>query len=161
MDFLTVPILSVFVMPILSEYSSRLNLLFFYMSWTTLVVSLRASRIEMLSTLITRIVCWIIPSCIFFIFDALAPGVAVKLKEGGESGLPSGSKKHRAISRYIWKIPGVCLLNFVGTYLLQWVIELMFDKFTFQRVVQVKIAVPLPWHIATDVILGLMLREVS
>ncbi|KAL2835895.1 hypothetical protein BJY01DRAFT_252274 [Aspergillus pseudoustus] len=159
MDFITVPALSVFVLPTLSAYSSRLNLLFFYMSWTTLVLSLPALRIEMMGTLVARLVFWIIPSCTFFLFDALVPNLAVNLKEGGEGALPSGSRRHRA-SRHIFFVPGVCLANFVLSFGCQWLFEQGLEYIKFRPAVQVTIAVPLPWHIATHLFLGFLFREI-
>ncbi|KAL3449590.1 hypothetical protein BJX65DRAFT_294624 [Aspergillus insuetus] len=159
MDFLTVPLLSVFVLPTLSAYSSRLNLLFFYMSWTTLVMSLSDVRIELVGTLMARLIFWIIPSCIFFLFDSLAPNTAANLKEGGEAGLPSGSRRHRA-SAYIFQVPGMCLANFVLSFLLQLAWEKTMIYLRFRPAVQVTIAVPMPWDIANHLFWGFLLREI-
>ncbi|KAL2818278.1 hypothetical protein BJX63DRAFT_429213 [Aspergillus granulosus] len=160
MDFITVPFLSIFVLPSLSAYSSSLNLLFFYMSWTTLVLSVSALRIEMIGTLVARLLFWVIPSCIFFLFDALAPSVAFNLKGGGEDGLPSGSKRHRA-SGHIIQIPGICLANFLLSIICQLLFEHTLVRYlNFRPAVQATIAIPLPWHIASHLFFGFLLREI-
>ncbi len=70
---LSLPILSLLLIPSLASYSTSLNLLFFYLTWTTLVLSHSALRIELFGTLVIRIIFYILPATLFLAFDAALP----------------------------------------------------------------------------------------
>ncbi|KAF3356170.1 hypothetical protein VdG1_06498 [Verticillium dahliae VDG1] len=89
MDLLmSLPIISYFLAPSVTSWSTSLNLLFFYMTWTTLVLSHSALKIELVGTLGLRLVFWLLPSLVFLLFDTLIPTLAESLKYGGTSALP-------------------------------------------------------------------------
>ncbi|CRK47996.1 hypothetical protein BN1723_007874 [Verticillium longisporum] len=89
MDLLmSLPIISYFLAPSVASWSTSLNLLFFYMTWTTLVLSHSALKIELVGTLGLRLVFWLLPSLVFLLFDTLIPTLAESLKYGGTSALP-------------------------------------------------------------------------
>ncbi|KAK1768049.1 sterol desaturase [Phialemonium atrogriseum] len=85
---LSLPIVSYFFSTSMSSYSTSLNLLFFYLTWTTLVLSHSPLKIEVMSTTAIRILFWLVPSLFFLIFDTLLPSLSENLKYDGSSALP-------------------------------------------------------------------------
>ncbi|KAI9373060.1 hypothetical protein BJX61DRAFT_533460 [Aspergillus egyptiacus] len=160
MDFLTIPFISVFVLPTLSSYSTRINVLFFYMTWTTLVLAHDALRVELFGTLAARLVFYVLPSLLFYIFDSAAPGTAVIFKERGEAGLPSGNKR-RSPSLSDLRIAAWSIANLALSIAVQIGLEALLMKTPRLRpAVKTTIRVPMPWIIAKDVLLGFLVREV-
>ncbi|KAF5016745.1 hypothetical protein F66182_11466, partial [Fusarium sp. NRRL 66182] len=89
---------------------TSLNLLFFWMTWTTLVLSHSPLRVELFGTLAIRLVFYLAPSIFFFAFDTILPYAASSIKAQGQVALPSGHKR-RKISRMELKIIGWSLFN--------------------------------------------------
>ena len=85
---LSLPIVSYFFSTSMSSYSTSLNLLFFYLTWTTLVLSHSPLKIEVMSTTAIRIIFWLFPSLFFLLFDTLLPSLSENLKYDGSSALP-------------------------------------------------------------------------
>ncbi|KAI0840701.1 sterol desaturase family protein [Hypoxylon sp. FL0890] len=85
---LSLPIVSYFAGPMLTSWSGSMNLLFFYMTWMTLVLSHSPLKIELVGTLAARIVFWLVPSLFFLIFDTLVPSLAESVKLYGAKSLP-------------------------------------------------------------------------
>jgi hypothetical protein len=85
---LSLPILSYFAAPALTSWSTSLNLLFFYMTWSTLVLSHSPVKIELVGTLAVRVVLWLIPSLVFLVFDTGIPSLSESIKLYGSSSLP-------------------------------------------------------------------------
>lgn len=85
---LSLPILSVFLGGSLTSWSTSLNLLFFYMTWSTLVLSHNPLYVELVGTLAIRLVFFLLPSLVFLLFDTLLPSLAESIKYGGSSALP-------------------------------------------------------------------------
>lgn len=156
MDFLTV----FFVLPTISSYSTRANVIFFYMTWTTLVLSHTALRIELFGTLLVRLIFYLFPSIVFFILDIAAPGTSASFKERGESGLPTGSKRTKPSLKEL-KIAGCSLANLLLGIVVQMTIEAFLIKTPKLRpAVQMAISVPMPWTITKQLFWGFLLREV-
>ena len=85
---LSLPIASFFFAPSLTSWSTSLNLLFFYMTWSTLVLSHGPLKIELAGTLALRTVFWLLPSLVFLLFDTLLPSLSESIKVRGASALP-------------------------------------------------------------------------
>ncbi|KAJ0115457.1 sterol desaturase family [Diaporthe amygdali] len=85
---LSLPILSVFLGGSLTSWSTSLNLLFFYMTWSTLVLSHNPLYVELFGTLAIRLVFFLVPSLVFLLFDTLLPSLSESIKYGGASALP-------------------------------------------------------------------------
>lgn len=85
---LSLPILSYFAAPAMTSWSTSLNLLFFYMTWTTLVLSHSPLKIELVGTLAVRLVLWLAPSLVFLLFDTGVPSLAEPIKLYGAASLP-------------------------------------------------------------------------
>jgi hypothetical protein len=159
--FLSVPLLSFFLVPTMSSYTTTLNLLFFYMTWSTLVWSHTPLRVEIFGTAAFRLVFYVLPSVLFFLFDVLTPSAAVVVKEHGEAGLPGGRKRFKLRPKE-FKIAGWALANlFLGLFT-QAAIEWFFTRILRVRsAIKVSVSLPTPWTIMQDIFLAFLLREVS
>ncbi|RDW76496.1 sterol desaturase family protein [Aspergillus mulundensis] len=155
MDFLTV----FAVLPTVSDYSTRLNVLFFYMSWATLKMAHTAMWLELSGTVLVRVFFYFLPSIIFFVFDVAAPGIAASFKKQGEAGLPTGSKSSWPTSREA-KIAGWAVANFVLGLSAQWMVEGVLSKTTRGPAVKATLSVPLPWTMTGQLFWGFLIREI-
>ncbi|UKZ83272.1 hypothetical protein TrVFT333_011079 [Trichoderma virens FT-333] len=104
---LSVPIFSYLLGPTLTSWSTSLNLLFFYMTWSTLVLSQPPIVVHITGILAIRIVFFLIPSLLTLFFDVSLPSLAEGIKHGGRSALPPRDAKSLA------KLLGLVLLNLV------------------------------------------------
>lgn len=141
-------------------YSTSMNLLFFYMTWATLVLSHPPLRVEIVGTAVVRILFYLFPSTIFLLFDLLVPSAAVAVKAQGEVGLPTGSKRgrpsHREAMVVIW-----ALLNLVLSILLQGMIEYaLTNGLGLRSALKVSLRLPYPWDMAKDLLGGFISREI-
>ncbi|KAL4905986.1 hypothetical protein BDW74DRAFT_177677 [Aspergillus multicolor] len=153
MDFLIVLV----VLPLVSYYSTRLNVLIFNIAWATLYTAHTALWLEIWGTLLVRLVFYFLPSIIFFIFDVAAPGVAVWCKEYGEAGLPTGSKRS-------WpkKKEAIIVGCAVGNFALGLVVQYFLERFltrTWRPAVTATLVVPSLWTLTRQLFFGFVLRE--
>lgn len=157
----SLPVLSLFLVPAISSYSTSLNLIFFYMTWTTFVLSHSPLRVELFATVTVRLLFYVLPSLAFFLFDILTPSAAVVVKAQGEPGLPGGSKK----AKIRWKEIRVALWGLANVALgiaLQAGVEMVRTKLLGMRsAVKVSMKLPMPWEIVKDLLRGLFGREVG
>ena len=159
--FLSIPALSFLIIPTFSSYSTSLNLLFFYLTWSTLILSNSPLKIELVGTLAIRILFYILPSLGFLAFDSSAPKLAAGIKEHGEDALPLSDGPRDKKGRW-WKIALVSVGNVLLGVALQAGIELLFTQVMHIRsALRITTTIPLPWSIALDLVKGLLLREVS
>ncbi|KAL5041640.1 hypothetical protein BDW71DRAFT_217620 [Aspergillus fruticulosus] len=89
MDFLTI-----FVLPTVSDYNTRITMLSFHMTWFTLVMSHTALGLDLWGTLLVRLLFFFLPSI-----------------EQGEDGLLTGSKRTKLTVKEA-KIAGWAVANF-------------------------------------------------
>ena len=158
---LSMPALSFLLIPTFSSYSTSLNLLFFYLTWSTLILSNSPLKVEVLGTLGIRVLFYLLPASAFLAFDGLTPNLAAKAKEHGESALPMGEEQGGTKGRW-WKIALVSTGNVLLGVALQTCVELVFTKVLHTRsALKISTSLPMPWGIAIDLIRGLFLREVS
>ncbi|KAJ5091747.1 hypothetical protein NUU61_006617 [Penicillium alfredii] len=156
----SVPVLSLFLVPALSSYSTSLNLLFFYMTWTTLVLSHPPLRVELFSTAAVRIFFYALPSLVFFLFDILTPSAAVVVKAQGETGLPGGKKRGKIRANEL-KVAGWALLNVGLGIAAQAAIEMLLVQVLHVRsAIKVSMKLPMPWEMVKDMVRGLLGREI-
>lgn len=138
---LSLPLVSVFFGGGLTSWSTSLNLLFFYMTWSTLVLSHNPIYIELFGTLGIRLVFFLLPSLVFLLFDTLLPSLAESIKHGGAPALPP--RNARAL--------GGALLLALGNTLLAAALEagaslsltLLLGRVPFRA----STTLPLPWAI--------------
>lgn len=158
--FFSVPLLSFFLVPTMSSYTTTLNLLFFYMTWSTLVWSHTPLRVELFGTAAFRLLFYVLPSVLFFLFDVLTPSAAVVVKEHGEAGLPGGRKRFKLRPKE-FKIAGWALLNLFLALFTQATIEFFLTRILRVRsAIRVSVSIPTPWTILQDIFFGLLGREV-
>ncbi|KAL8868773.1 MAG: hypothetical protein Q9174_004762, partial [Haloplaca sp. 1 TL-2023] len=157
---LSIPALSFLLIPTFSSYSTSLNLLFFYVTWSTLILSNSPLKVEIVGTLGIRILFYILPAAGFLAFDAATPNIAAKLKEHRETALPTGEEQGGTKGRW-WKIALVSTGNVLLGVVVQSVVELLFTEILHIRsALKVSTSLPMPWGIAIDLIRGLFLREI-
>lgn len=156
----SIPVLSFLLIPAFSSYSTSLNLLFFYMTWATLVLSHPPLRVEIFGTLAVRLLFYLSPSLLFFLFDVLTPSAAVVIKAQGETGLPAGSKRGKTGMKEA-KVAGWAVLNLVLSIAAQACIEYVLTKvFGLRSALKISMRLPLPWGIVKDLVRGFLVREV-
>ncbi|KAJ5166790.1 uncharacterized protein N7482_005571 [Penicillium canariense] len=157
--FLSVPLLSFLLVPTLSSYTTTLNLLFFYMTWATLVWSHTPLRVELFGTAAFRLLFYVIPSALFFLFDVLTPSAAVVVKAHGEAGLPGG-RKRRKLRLKEFKIAGWALLNILLSLVMQAAVEWLFVRvLRLRSAIKVSVTLPTPFTIFQDISFGFLGRE--
>jgi hypothetical protein len=156
----SIPMISVFLIPVLSSYSTSLNLLFFYMTWTTLVLSHTPLRVEIFGTIAVRFIFYALPSTLFFLFDILTPSAAVVIKAQGSAGLPGGKRRRRIRKREL-KVAGWGLLNLCIGIAVQWGIETLCVRgLGIRSALKVSLKLPMPYEMVKDLSLGMFGREV-
>lgn len=155
----SIPALSLLVIPAFSSYGTSLNLLFFYMTWAILVRSNDPMRVEFLGTLGVRVLFYVLPSLGFLVFDSATPNLAISIKEHDDVALPMSEENGGRKGRW-WKVALVSIGNVLMGVALQMGIELLFTQVLHLRsLLKISTVVPLPWGIAKDLMLGLVLRE--
>lgn len=161
----SVPVLGYLLMPSLGTYSTSLNLLFFYMTWSTLVLSQTPMKVEIIGTIAVRVVFFMIPSALFFLFDTLLPSLAVGIKRQGASALPTrtgsvaGARKGDGRPQW-YRVVGLSLFNICLGVIVQAGVEILFTVvFQSRSALKVTTRLPMPWSIAKELIRTLLLRE--
>ncbi|OOQ84375.1 Sterol desaturase family [Penicillium brasilianum] len=157
--FLSIPFMSFLLIPALSSYTTTLNLLFFYMTWSTLVWSHSPLRVEIFGTAAFRLAFFVVPSLVFFLFDVLTPSAAVVVKAHGEAGLPGGRKRFKLRSKE-FKIAGWSLFNLGLALFTQATLEWLFTRVLRMRsAIKVSVSLPTPWTMLQDIFFGFLFRE--
>ena len=158
MDFaIPLPVLSFLAVPALSSYSTQLNLLFFYMTWSTLLLSHSPLAIEFFGTFAIRTLFYTLPSLLFLGFDTAIPNLAVAIKAQGESALPPRKNPKKLVF-----IVAVALFNVALGVAVQTAIDLLLTHvLNIRSSLRVTTSLPLPWAIVKDLFRGLILRGVS
>ncbi|KAJ5658627.1 uncharacterized protein N7484_002276 [Penicillium longicatenatum] len=156
----SLPIISLLLVPTMSSYATSLNFIFFYVTWSTLVLSHSPLRVELVGSAAVRALFFVLPSLLFFLFDILTPSASVIVKAQGEAGLPSGRKKGKVRVRDL-KVAAWALLNvLLGTVLQAAVETLLVQGLGIRSAVKVSMKLPMPWEMGKGLILALLIREV-
>ncbi|RYP51236.1 hypothetical protein DL768_003395 [Monosporascus sp. mg162] len=153
---LSLPIVSYFAAPMLTSWSTSLNLLFFYMTWTTLVLSQTPLRIELAGTLAVRVVFWLVPSLLFLVFDTLIPSLAESLKYYGRASLPARRHTAGALLRQVL----LAVTNLLLLTAVQAGVSTAAARFLSSPPFRASTALPLPWQIVKHVLALYTAREV-
>lgn len=157
---LSIPALSFLVIPAFSSYGTTMNLLFFTMTWAILIKTNNPLHVEILGTFGIRLLFYILPSLGFLFFDSATPALAVTIKELGDTALPMSEENGGKNGRW-WKVALVSIGNVLLGVAIQTGIELLFTQVLhLQSVLKLSTGLPMPWGVAKDLILGLLLREV-
>lgn len=132
---------------------STLNLLFFYITWSTLLMTQSPLKIEVLGTLAVRLLFFWLPSLILLLFDILLPSISEGWKIQGARALPD---KRR------WKVAVWAMANMAISTGVQALVELfLVDVIAWKSVLKVKSTLPMPGEMAWDLLRAFLLREVS
>lgn len=159
---LGLPLISAALLPVYSNYSTSLNLLFFYLTWSTLVLSHPPLRVEAFGLLAIRLLFYLLPSTLFLLFDAAVPSLAVAIKAQGQIALPgrSGSRGFRG-PKGILKVVGWSTFNVVLGIALQVGIDLLATKvLRVKSALKIVTRLPLPWGLAKDIAKGFLVRGI-
>ncbi|WYZ35308.1 hypothetical protein EsH8_I_001584 [Colletotrichum jinshuiense] len=151
---LSLPIFSYFLAPSVTSWTTSLNLLFFYMTWTTLVLSHGALKIQLLGALALRIVLWLLPSLVFLLFDTLLPSLSESLKTGGASALPPAHGPTLA------KTLLLALFNLALSAGFEGATGLAYASYFHEPLFRASSALPLPFQLLKHVALLIAAREV-
>ncbi len=153
----SLPLLSFLLIPSMGSYSTSLNLLFFYMTWSTLILSHEPLYVEVIGTLAIRFLFFVVPSTLFLAFDTAVPSLAGNLKAQGDVALPTKKKGSK-----IYMVVGMAVLNVVLGVALQAGVEMLFTRAIGVRsALKVTTTLPTPWGIAMSLLKGFILREVG
>lgn len=151
---LSIPIISYAFTPGVTSWSTSMNILFFYMTWTSLVFAHSPIQVHISGLLVIRAIFWLIPSLIFLLFDLAVPSLAEGIKFGGRTALPPRNM------RRISKMLGLALLNLVILLLAEAVMSTAY-KAVFRRTdFKMYTTLPLPWTVFKHSIFILGSREV-
>lgn len=156
------PFLSILLIPTTGSYSTTLNFFFFYITWSTLILSHPPLRVEFIGTLVIRLVFYIFPSLFFAGFDALLPSAARSFKsEGlGPAALPLQRASRKRTLRYL-RFVGFSLLNVLLATIVQILLEILFTRVLGMRsALKVVTAPPSPFSIIKHIVFGYVLRDV-
>lgn len=157
---LSIPVASFLLIPAFSSYTTSLNILFFYLTWSTLILSNSPLKVEIIGTLAVRLIFYIIPSLAFLLFDSTLSNVAVGIKEHGDSALPLSRETRKRKSRW-WIISLTSVGNVLLAITLQSGVELFLTEVLHIRsALKVTTSLPMPWELAKDLFRGLLMREV-
>ena len=154
---LLAPTLSFLAIPVLTSYSTSLNLLFFYLTWSTLLFSHSALKVEFIGTLAVRCIFYLFPALFFLLFDALLPSIARAVKQHGEVGIAT----QQADGKRWRNIMGISVFNLGLGVALQMGVECVVTKVLMGKsVVRITTTLPFPWAIGKDLLKGYAAREV-
>ncbi|KAF1994445.1 hypothetical protein P154DRAFT_527080, partial [Amniculicola lignicola CBS 123094] len=161
---ISLPLASLFAIPMLSSWSTSLNLVFFSLTWTTLALSYSPLQLELFGPLVLRTILFLLPSALFLLFDLLIPSLAVELKAQGEYGLPGRQKGGgRKVRRVVaWSVVNVLLV--VGMQAgIEWLVT---DVLRMRSLLHIKGSgwslnhLPNPWTLFKHFSIGLVTRNI-
>ncbi|KAL6856551.1 hypothetical protein J3F83DRAFT_752941 [Trichoderma novae-zelandiae] len=150
---LSLPIFSYLLGPALTSWSASLNLLFFYMTWSTLVLSQPPLTVHAAGILAIRLVFFLLPSLATLLFDVSLPSLAEGIKHGGRSALPP--RDARSLSRLV----GLVVLNLGILTAVEAGIDFGFILLFKEPIFKTATTLPLPWQIFKHVLILLSARE--
>lgn len=136
---LSLPILSFFFSSSTTSWSTSLNLLFFYLTWSTLVLSHSPLHIHIFGTLAIRLLFFLLPALIFLLFDTLLPSLAETIKHGGSAALPPRDP------RVLVRVLALALLNLLLESALEATATLGLTNLVGRAPFHTSTALPLPF----------------
>ncbi|XWW96205.1 hypothetical protein V2A60_004178 [Cordyceps javanica] len=160
--FLSIPVLGFFLATASPpSWSTTLNLVFFHVLWTTLVLSHPPLRVHLVGVLAVRLLLWLVPSLLTLLFDVALPSLAGPLKHGTGTGtggqrLLLPPRDGRALGKTLLLALGNAALLLVVEGACSWLHALAFHG---QPEFAVTTTLPLPWEAARQVALLLAARE--
>ncbi|KAI9899800.1 hypothetical protein N3K66_006261 [Trichothecium roseum] len=147
---LSVPILSALFTP---TWTTSMNILFFYGTWSTLVLTTKPYVIHAESLVVIRAIFWLLPSALFLLLDVGVPSIAGSLKYAGKAGLPPPTRKTA-------RAAGLAVLNCVLVTAVESAASYVFVRAFGKPLFRTPTMLPLPWQVFKHVCLLLTVREV-
>lgn len=144
---LSIPLISTLLTP---SWSTSINILFFYATWSTLVLTHDAPTIHALALLALRVVLWLVPSLVFLAFDTLLPSLAEGIKFAGAASLP----------RRPLRLLGLSVFNMLLVTATEGALGYGFIYATGQPLFRTSTTLPLPWQLFKHILILLTAREV-
>ncbi|EGU76916.1 hypothetical protein FOPG_16429 [Fusarium oxysporum f. sp. conglutinans race 2 54008] len=151
---LSLPIISYLLSPASASWSTSLNIFFFYVQWTTFVLTHTPFRVRLIGSLATRIILFLIPSLVSLLFDTGVPSIAESIKFGGRASL--APRDARLLTRQL----GLVLVNLLCVTLLEGASHLAFRYVVGENDFNPTALLPLPWQLAKHLVLMMTGREV-
>ena len=132
--------------------ASSLNLLFFYLTWTALVMSHPPLHVELLGSFAMRVIFYWIPTIFFTLFDLVMPGLSgdLKIRRGP-----------RVAGKDLFWIGVNGLMNQVIATGIQGAVQFAYAQLLMRKVpvFDIGTTLPMPWNIAKDTLTILASRE--
>ncbi|KAG5996261.1 hypothetical protein E4U52_006978 [Claviceps spartinae] len=152
---LSIPLLSYVFFPTKgASVSTSVNLIFIYMTWSSLVFSHHPLEIHLSGLLVLRVIFWLIPSLVFLLFDIGVPSLAEGLKHGGRSSLPPRNVRKLA------KLLGLAVLNVFLWMAVEAIVTMAYTLVFKKHIFKMTSTLPLPWTITKHCTFILVTREV-
>ncbi|KAG5957883.1 hypothetical protein E4U57_001678 [Claviceps arundinis] len=152
---LSIPLLSYVFFPTKgASVSTSVNLIFIYMTWSSLVFSHHPLEIHLSGLLVLRVIFWLIPSLVFLLFDIGVPSLAEGLKHGGRSSLPPRNVRRLA------KLLGLAVLNIFLCMAVEAIVTMAYTLVFKRHIFKMTSTLPLPWTITKHCTFILVTREV-
>ena len=150
------PGLSFLAIPALASYTTSLNLVFFYLTWSTLLLSHSELKVEAIGTLAVRLIFYLAPAYFFLLFDAAVPSIAAATKEHGELGIATAQAGRR------WRnITLVSTGNLALGIVLQLAVEILLTRVLHVKsALKVTTTLPFPYALAKDLLKAFLAREI-
>jgi hypothetical protein len=153
---LPLPFLSFLALPFLGSTSTTINLVFFYLTWSAIVLSHDQLTVEIYGTLAVRLLCFLLPAIGFLGFDCFLPSLSKSMKNRGSGQLPLRLGRNKLL-----EIGGFSLLNVGLGLVLQLALELLCTRVLHVKsLLRVTSAVPFPWTIAKQIAQAFAIRGV-
>lgn len=143
---LSIPLVSTLFTP---SWSTSLNLLFFYATWSTLVLTHDATTIHATALVVLRIVLWLIPSLLFLAFDTLFPGLASSIKFAGAASIP----------RRPLRLLALAVFNMLLVTAVEAGLSYGFHYGTRKPLFRTSTTLPLPWQLFKHILILFAARE--
>jgi Fatty acid hydroxylase superfamily len=154
--FLSIPLTTTLAIPLLSSYSTSLNILFFTLNWYFLLLTHPPLVVEVYGLVLIRVLFFLLPALGFLAFDTLIPSIAEQIKAQGEYGLPGRLGRKRLSYLVGWSVT-----NTVMGIALTLGLELLFSRVLMIRsLLSVSKQLPFPWKAVQSVVVGFVLRGV-
>ncbi|KAG6023883.1 hypothetical protein E4U19_004082 [Claviceps sp. Clav32 group G5] len=152
---LSIPLLSYVFFPTKgASVSTSVNLIFIYMTWSSLVFSHHPLEIHLSGLLVLRVIFWLIPSLVFLFFDIGVPSLAEGFKHGGRSSLPPRNVRKLA------KLLGLAVLNVFLWMAVEAIVTMAYTLVFKKHIFKMSSTLPLPWTITKHCTFILVTREV-
>lgn len=150
---LSIPIISYLYNPA-NSVSTSVNLVFFYMTWATLVLSHPPWEVHLVGVLAIRTIFWFIPALISLLFDLAIPSLAESVKHAGRASLPPRK------ARPLFNLLGLVLFNVFAMTATEGAVSYVYRYINRRTVFKMSTTLPFPWQMAKHILVLTIAREI-